>query len=104
MHIEPPVGASALSAEFLRSVVEFTEATMPMLAREMAIEEDRLFDMNDLLRRLPFSRKVVLRMIQEGRIPAYMLNDKWVIARATFVDALRAGFPVPSGRHRTNSR
>ncbi len=42
-----------------------------------AVELDQMLDMHDLLSRLPFSRKIVLRMIHEQRIPAIYLNGKW---------------------------
>lgn len=65
-----------------------------------AVELDRVLDMNDLLLRLPFSRKIILRMIHERRIPAISLNGKWVISRTQFVKAKEDGFPLPTGRVR----
>lgn len=65
-----------------------------------AVELDRMLDMHDLLLRLPYSRKIVLRMIHERRIPAIYLNGKWVISRTQFIKAMEAGFPIPTGRVR----
>ena len=59
-----------------------------------------MLDMNDLLLRLPFSRKIVLRMIHEQRIPAIYLNGKWVISRTQFIKVKEAGFLLPTGRVR----
>jgi hypothetical protein len=50
--------------------------------------------------RLPFSRKVVIRMIKERRIPAIYYAEKWSISRTQFVKAKEAGFPLPTGRAR----
>lgn len=69
-------------------------------ASQTAVELDRVLDMNDLLLRLPFSRKIILRMIHERRIPAISLNGKWVISRTQFVKAKEDGFPLPTGRVR----
>jgi hypothetical protein len=65
-----------------------------------SVEMDRMLDMNDLLLRLPFSRKIVLRMIHEQRIPAIYLNGKWVISRTQFIKVKEAGFLLPTGRVR----
>lgn len=70
-------------------------------ARILATEADRLLGVADLVARLPFSRKIVLRMIHERRIPAMQLNGKWCISRDEYRRALAAGFPLPTGRARS---
>lgn len=68
---------------------------------QAVIESDRMLDINDMVLRLPFSRKIVLRMIHERRIPALNLNGKWVITRSHFLKAMESGFQIPGGRVRS---
>jgi excisionase family DNA binding protein len=72
----------------------------PEVIEQLAIEHDRWLSVQDLMARTGFSRKIVVRMIEEGRIPAIKLNGQWGISRRKFAKALDAGFLLPSGRHR----
>jgi Mg2+/Co2+ transporter CorC len=69
--------------------------------RALALADETLYTIEDVLDRVPWSRSTVDKMVRRQQIPMRKVEGRWVITAARFREAAAAGFPVPSGRVQT---
>ena len=85
----------------LDAVRETVEAAVHDAHRALSLADETVYTIDDVLDRVPWSRKTVDKMVARRQIPMCKIEGRWVITAAQFREAAAKGFPVPSGRVRT---
>lgn len=57
--------------------------------------------LDDVVERVPWSRKTVAKMRDEGRIPMVKVGGRWTISERAFAEAQARGFPLATTRARS---
>jgi excisionase family DNA binding protein len=65
-----------------------------------AADEPEYLKVEEVAARLKLKEKTIRDWILRGELPAYKLGKEWRIRRDEFDQAMQAGAPLPSPRHR----